>query len=579
MTLSLLSYPFILLTVRGALWRLDPALEETARSLGKGTLATFREVILPQLRPAIAAGSLLVALYTLSDFGAVSLLRYETFTWAIYLQYESALDRTVAAALSLVLVGLALGVLVVEALTRPAHQYYRSGAGVARPGVSVRLGRWRWLALGWCAAIVLLALGLPVLNLGYWLVRGVLAGEPLVFLWSLARNSIYVSGLAAMATLLAAAPVVALTVRYSGLLTRWLERITYIGFALPGIVVALALVFFGANYAFPLYQTTGLLVLAYVVLFLPTALGPLRASLLQVRPSVEEAGRGLGRSPFGVLLAVTLPLMRPGVVAGAAPGLPGHDEGIAGHPDPQSHRLQHAGDIHLVGHFRGLLRSGGRAGLAADPRLFRTHGFPGSEGTEVAPMSGIAVRCVGLFKRYGNVQAAEAFDLEVPRGAVLALVGPSGGGKTTILRLIAGFETPDAGTVELNGRMVAGPGVHVPPEKRQAGMVFQDYALFPHLTVAENVAFGLAKNQEREARTGEALALVGLTGLEARRPHQLSGGQQQRVALARALAPGPHVLLLDEPFSNLHASLRLQVRQEVKDIPSGERHHSGFRHP
>ena len=318
LTLSLLSYPFILLTVRGALWRLDPALEETARSLGKGTLATFREVILPQLRPAIAAGSLLVALYTLSDFGAVSLLRYETFTWAIYLQYESALDRTVAAALSLVLVGLALGVLVVEALTRPAHQYYRSGAGVARPGVSVRLGRWRWLALGWCAAIVLLALGLPVLNLGYWLVRGVLAGEPLVFLWSLARNSIYVSGLAAMATLLAAAPVVALTVRYSGLLTRWLERITYIGFALPGIVVALALVFFGANYAFPLYQTTGLLVLAYVVLFLPTALGPLRASLLQVRPSVEEAGRGLGRSPFGVLLAVTLPLMRPGVVAGAA---------------------------------------------------------------------------------------------------------------------------------------------------------------------------------------------------------------------------------------------------------------------
>ncbi len=157
-------------------------------------------------------------------------------------------------------------------------------------------------------------------------------------------------------------------------------------------------------------------------------------------------------------------------------------------------------------------------------------------------------------------------DLEVERGEILALLGPSGCGKTTTLRLIAGFEAPDTGTVEVGGRTVAGPNLRVPPEKRQVGMVFQDYALFPHLTVAQNVAYGLPGGKGRDGRVEEVLLLAHLDGLGTRMPHELSGGQQQRVALARALAPGPEVVLLDEPFSNLDAALRTRVRAEMRDI-------------
>jgi iron(III) transport system ATP-binding protein len=181
-------------------------------------------------------------------------------------------------------------------------------------------------------------------------------------------------------------------------------------------------------------------------------------------------------------------------------------------------------------------------------------------------VSEIAVRVVGLAKAYGAVRAVDGVDFAVRRGTILALLGPSGCGKTTILRLIAGFERPDRGEVELEGQRVAGPGVEVPPERRRVGMVFQDYALFPHLTVAANVAFGLPRTPDRRARVEALLAQVGLAGLGHRWPHELSGGQQQRVALARALAPRPRVLLLDEPFSNLDAPLRARVRAEVRAL-------------
>jgi iron(III) transport system ATP-binding protein len=171
----------------------------------------------------------------------------------------------------------------------------------------------------------------------------------------------------------------------------------------------------------------------------------------------------------------------------------------------------------------------------------------------------------GVSKSFGTTAAVRGAGLCVERGEVVALLGPSGCGKTTLLRLIAGFEEPDAGTVAVDGVTVAGGGRWVTPERRRVGMVFQDYALFPHLTVAENVGFGLPRRQ-RAHRVPPLLALVGLGGLDRRYPHELSGGQQQRVALARALAPSPTLILLDEPWSNVDPHLRTELREEIASI-------------
>jgi len=176
----------------------------------------------------------------------------------------------------------------------------------------------------------------------------------------------------------------------------------------------------------------------------------------------------------------------------------------------------------------------------------------------------------GVTKQFAQTSspAVAEVDLALLQGDLLGLLGPSGCGKTTLLRLIAGFERPQEGSIEIAGRTVAGRGCWIPPEQRCLGMVFQDYALFPHLTVAENVAFGLqqlAKDRVNH-RISEAIALVGLQELENRYPHELSGGQQQRVALARALAPQPKLVLLDEPLSNLDVQVRLRLREEVREI-------------
>lgn len=176
------------------------------------------------------------------------------------------------------------------------------------------------------------------------------------------------------------------------------------------------------------------------------------------------------------------------------------------------------------------------------------------------------IEVLHVAKRFGPVTVLSDLALSVSRAEVVALLGPSGCGKTTLLRILAGLERPDAGEVRLAGELVAGPRVHVPPEKRNIGLVFQDFALFPHLKVGANVAFGLAHlpRPERASVAAEALARLDCADLADRYPHELSGGQQQRVALARALAPRPRVLLMDEPFSNLDASLRRRLRVELR---------------
>lgn len=317
-TLTVISFPYVLITTTVALNRIDPSIEEAARSLGAGPLRTFFTIMVPQLRPALTAGALLVALYTLSDFGAVSLMRFNSFTQVIYTQYQASFDRSLAALLSLLLVLLTVAVLVLERRTRGSARFYRAAAGAPRRRRIIALGRWKWPALAYCGAVVFLALLIPLGTLVYWSVRGAGVETGHLDTWRAAGNSALASGLAGLAAVAAALPVAAFAARYRQKLSSLLEGIVYSGYALPGVVLALSLVFFAANYAPIVYQSLFLLVFAYVVRFLPEAFGAIRASFLQVSPRLEESARAVGRGRLSVVRTITFPLIRPGILAGGA---------------------------------------------------------------------------------------------------------------------------------------------------------------------------------------------------------------------------------------------------------------------
>lgn len=318
LALTISTYPYVYLLAVAAFRDLDPALEEASQGLGRSRAETFRRVTLPALRPSLGAGALLVALYTLSDFGAVSLMQYSSLTRAIFVQYRSLFDRTPAAVLSLVLVVLTAIVLVLEYYARGRVRYHRASPGAARASQRIRLRGWRWPALAFCTAVVGFALALPLAVIGYWLERAISLEQGLGEVWGPALNSVLASGLAAGVALVAALPVALLAVRYPVAWTRALERLSYSSNALPGIVIALSLVFFAANYASVVYQTLALLVFAYVVRFFPQAVAGSHSALLRVDPHLEEAARGLGKSPRRAFLTVTAPLVAPGLLAGAA---------------------------------------------------------------------------------------------------------------------------------------------------------------------------------------------------------------------------------------------------------------------
>ena len=318
--LTLFTYPYIFMSIRAALHRFDPSIEEAARSLGYNGWQTFLKVTLPNLRPAITAGGLLVALYTLSDFGAVSLLRFNSFTRAIYVQYLSSFDRNVASLLSLALIVFTIILLVLERNSRGRGRprYYRSSAGVAAPRKRIELAHRKWPALLFCGTVVTAALVLPVGVIVFWLLRGLASGESLTPVWTATLNSFRAGAMAALAAAALGLPVAFAAIRMGGRLMNLAARAVYVGYGLPGIVIALSLVFFGANFAPLLYQTLWMLVFAYVVRFLPQAIGAMQISLLQMNPRLEEAGRSLGLGNRAVFRRIIAPIVQPGVLAGMA---------------------------------------------------------------------------------------------------------------------------------------------------------------------------------------------------------------------------------------------------------------------
>lgn len=313
--LALATYPYVLLVTRAALAAADPALEDAARSLGDAPRRVFRRVVVPLLRPAVGAGGLLVFLYTLSDFGAVAILRYETLTVAIFGEYRTSFDRTRPAVLGALLVVVTLVALAVERRMRGRAAPSRAVAGTRRPPRRA-LGRWRWPAAVLVATPPAVGVGVPVGVLLYRASLGTGQSERAEVLVRAAFASVGLSAAAAVAAVALAVPVSVLLVRFRSRFGSLVEAAATAGYALPGLVVALALVFLAARHAPLVYQTSTLVVVAYVIRFYPEALGAVRSSVAGVDPALDEAARTLGDSRLRALFRVTVPLVRGGLAAG-----------------------------------------------------------------------------------------------------------------------------------------------------------------------------------------------------------------------------------------------------------------------
>ncbi len=312
MTLDL--YPLVYLPVAAALRRTDPALEDAAHSLGNGAWTTFFRVVFPQIRPALLGGTVVVMLALLAEFGAFEILNFRTFTTEIFT--ELRIDTGAACALSLILVAMGLLVLVGEALASGRGRASRSGPQAARPPSRKPLGRWLVPTLLGLTALVSAALGVPVATLIYWLTQSQTTTLPAsTTLISATLATARYAGAAALLATAAAVPVALLAAHGRGRIARILARSTFLIQSVPGVVIALSLVFFAVRFAFSLYQTSALLVVAYALLFFPLALICVRGSAAQASPHLAEMGRSLGYRPIVVFVRVTLPLILPGIFA------------------------------------------------------------------------------------------------------------------------------------------------------------------------------------------------------------------------------------------------------------------------
>jgi iron(III) transport system permease protein len=317
--ITTLSYfPFMYLPVAATLRRLDPAVEESARALGSATAGVFFRVVLPQLRLAILGGALLIGVHLLAEFGAFAMIRFNTFTVAIFQQFEVTFDGAAGSMLAGVLVLLCLVLLVTEALARGNVRFARVGAGAPRAATPIHLGANAIPVQTGLAALAVLALGVPVWTILRWLWIGGADVWVLDDIGTALGQTIGLATVAALFTTALAFPVAWVAVRSSGVLARVVEGANYVTSSLPGIVTALALVTVAIQFARPLYQSVALIVFAYVLLFMPRALVNVRAGLAQVPTGLEEASRSLGSSQTATFFRVTLRLTAPAAAAGAS---------------------------------------------------------------------------------------------------------------------------------------------------------------------------------------------------------------------------------------------------------------------
>ncbi|MYA94658.1 MAG: iron ABC transporter permease [Chloroflexi bacterium] len=317
LVLGVVSFPYIALPLRAAILQCDRSLEEAGHSLGLGSWGVFRQITVPQLRPALSTGMLLAALYILSDFGAVAVMQYNAFTRAIFLQTESfRMDK--ASLLALALIFMALALLFLQARAAGAGRRYRIGSGASRQLEIIRLGKWRYPALLFCGVVALAGLVIPVVVLFSWLVGRQMSNPVQIPLSQLTGSTVGVSVVAALVVSLAALPLALLAMRRAKRINRWLVNIAYAGNVLPGIVIALALVAFASQNLLSLYQTLPLLILGYAVRYLPLSIGATESAFAQINPRYEEAGRSMGLGRLEVLARITVPLARGGILAGMA---------------------------------------------------------------------------------------------------------------------------------------------------------------------------------------------------------------------------------------------------------------------
>lgn len=318
MILTLNSIPLAYLPVAATLKRLNHSLEEVSLSLGKNRRETFFQAVFPQLKPAIGSSVLLIALHMLIEFGAVAILNYQTFTTAIFQEYEMAFNNNTAALLSAVLLAICFLVVFAEERFRGKAKLYHSAKGVIRPYPVKTLSARRQLPIILLfGSLFVLSIGMPVTMLIYWLLVG---HSAIRFdgMFTAFFNSMSISAIGALLTVLAAMPLVWAAVRYQSRLTRWIDRLPYLLHAVPGLVIALSLVYFSINYAKPIYQTFVVVVIAYFMLYLPMAQTTLRSSLEQLPENMEKVGQSLGRGQWYIFRTLIVPAMLPGIAAAFA---------------------------------------------------------------------------------------------------------------------------------------------------------------------------------------------------------------------------------------------------------------------